>query len=100
MITKNTLITALHELAMDEIRETLIKLQDETLEVGEIPRRYEDHHDDYGDVLWWNTRFTEGVIQESPEFIGQPLDGPWPFNPEDEPHLLWVPLPKLARAKP
>ncbi len=100
MTPENELLTRLHDRAMDEIRETLIRLQDQTLEVGVIPRRFEDHHEDYGDGLWWDVKDTDGEIQEAPSYIGQPMDSHWPFDPEDEPHLLWVPLPKLARSKP
>ena len=85
---------------MDEIRETLIRLQDETLEVGVIPRRLDDWHEDDGSGLWWNVEFTDGEIIEDPTYVGQPRDLDWPWQEQDEPNLIWVPLPKLARNTP
>jgi len=99
-VNRNELLTRLHDQAMDAINETLIRLQDETAEVGEIPRRIDDWHEDDGSGLWWNVENTGGEIVEEPSYIGQPRDSDWPWNEEDEPHLLWVPLPKLARGKP
>lgn len=99
--SKNDIITRLHTQALDEIRDALIRLQDETLEVGEIPRRFEDwSQDDHHDVLWWNTRMTDGEIAEPPSYIGGPCSSDWPFEEEDHQRLLWVPLPKLARSRP
>ena len=99
-MNRNELLTRLHDQAMDAINEVLISLQDATAEVGEIPRRYDDWHEDHGSGLWWDVEHTDGEIQEEPEYIGRPGDNDWPWNEEDEPHLLWVPLPKLARGKP
>lgn len=99
-MTRNELMTYLHTKAMDAISETLIRLQDETDKVGEIPRRFDDWHEDHGSGLWWYTEHTDGEIQEEPEYIGQPRDNDWPWNESDQPHLLWVPLPKLARSRP
>jgi len=68
---------------------------------GEIPRRFQDwSQDDHHDVLWWETSMTGGAITEPPSYIGGPSSSDWPFEIEDEPHLLWVPLPKLARGTP
>ena len=97
---KNELLTEIHDQAMDEIRETLIRMQDETEAVGEIPRRFDDWSDDDGDVLWWDTSMTGGEITESPEYIGSPLSSDWVYDEDFAMHLLWVPLPKLARSKP
>lgn len=100
-MNKNELLTRLHGEAIDAISLTLISLQDETLEVGEIPRRFDDwSQDDHHDVLWWDTSMTGGEIVEKPSYIGQPRDSDWPWQEQDEPHLLWIPLPKLARRKP
>lgn len=99
-MTRNELLTRLHDQAMDVIGEALISLQDATAEVGEIPRRFDDWHEDHGSGLWWDVEHTDDEIQEEPEYIGRPGDNDWPWNEEDEPHLLWIPLPKLARVKP
>ena len=64
------------------------------------PRRFDDWHEYHGSGLWWNVEHTDGEIKEGPSYVGQPRDSDWPFEPEDEPNLLWVPLPKLARSKP
>lgn len=100
--SKSDIITRLHTQALDEIGEALIRLQDKTLEIGEIPRRFEEWTDceELWSVLWWDVEHTDGVISEPPEYIGCPKDGPWPWREEDQPHLLWVPLPKLARGRP
>ncbi len=98
--SKTDMINRVHEEAMDTINEALIRLQDKTLDVGEVPRRFAQWSDDDGDVLWWDTGSTGGVIVEPPGYIGDPSSSDWPFETEDEPHLLWVPLPKLARNKP
>ena len=87
-------------MAMDVISEALIVLQDKTLEVGVYPRRFDKWSDDDGDVIWWNVEHTNGEIMESPNYLGSPLDHVWPFMVVDRPHLLWVPLPKLASNKP
>jgi len=98
---KNELMTRLHEQAMDVINEALIVLQDQTIEVGEIPRRFDSwDQDEDSDVLWWDTSMTGGEITEPPSYIGGPESSDWPFEKEDEKHMLWVPLPKLARNKP
>lgn len=100
-MNKNELLTRLHDQAMDVINNALIELQDKTLEVGEIPRRFDAwDQDDHGCALWWDTGMTGGEITEPPGYIGGPTSSDWPFESEDEPHLLWVPLPKLARSKP
>jgi hypothetical protein len=99
-MNKNELMTRLHDHAMDTINEALIRLQDETLEVGEIPRRFQDWSDDDHAVLWWDTSMTGGEITEPPGYVGSPGSSDWPFETEDQPHLLWVPLPKLARGRP
>jgi len=100
-MNRNELLTKLHDQAMDVINNALIELQDETLEVGEIPRRFDAWDQDVRVcALWWDTSMTGGEITEPPGYIGGPNSGDWPFDPEDEAHLLWVPLPKLARSKP
>ena len=96
-MSKNQLITNLHGQALDEISEVLIRLQDETLEVGEIPRRFEEWTEEDGAVLWWETSLAEGKITEPPQVIGTIHD----LDDTSEPQwLLWVPLPKLARDRP
>lgn len=68
---------------------------------GHIPRRYTEWcRDDHHDVLWWDVSLTHGEIAEPPSYIGGPDDSEWPFTADDTPHLLWVPLPKLARNRP
>ena len=99
--SKNAIITRLHIQALDEISETLFRLQDKTLEIGEIPRRFKDwSEDDHHDVLWWDTSMTGGEITEPPQYVGGPCSSDWPFEEEEHRHLLWVPLPKLARNRP
>jgi hypothetical protein len=100
-MNKNELLTRIHDNAMDVINDTLITLQDQTADVGEIPRRFADYcHDEDHDVLWWETSMTGGEITEPPSYIGGPECHDWPFDPAENDHLLWVPLPKLARSKP
>jgi hypothetical protein len=99
-MNKNQLLTRIHDAAMDQIREALITLQDDTLDVGEIPRRCREWDHDDGTVLWWETSLTGGEITEPPSYIGSPLCSDWPFDPAENDHLLWIPLPKLARSRP
>jgi hypothetical protein len=99
-MNRNDLLTKLHDIAMDAISETLIELQDSTADVGEIPRRFADWSDEDGAVLWWDTSMTGGEITEAPGYIGAPSWSDWSFETEDQPRLLWVPLPKLARNRP
>jgi hypothetical protein len=99
-MNKNELLTRIHTQALDAIAETLITLQDESVAIGEIPRRFEQWDDSHGTVLWWETSLTSGEITEPPEHIGSPVSSDWPYDIDNEPHLLWVPLPKLARGTP
>lgn len=101
-MNRNELLTKLHTEAMDRINDVLIELQDETDEVGQIPRRYEDWSDDDRECLWWDVTGTNGEIQEPPSYIGRPDDNDWPWGETLQPEyrLLWVPLPKLARGRP
>jgi hypothetical protein len=76
-------------------------LKDSPTDVGEIPRRFDAwDQDDHGDALWWDVSMTGGEIQEPPGYVGGPTCSDWPFDEDEHAHLLWVPLPKLARAKP
>lgn len=69
-------------------------------------RRFDEWHEDHGDVLWWKHPVVE------PPYVGSPLccgftvetHGPgglisrgqiggWPFSLEDEAALFWVPIP-------
>lgn len=94
-------LTRTHQRALDAISEILIELQDKTVELGEIPRRFDDwEHDTDRDVIWWDTSMTGGEIAEPPGYVGSPASSDWPFEVDDQPHLLWVPLPKLARSRP
>jgi hypothetical protein len=77
-----------------KIRAAVEKLADELSK--EMPRRYEDWEEDKGACLWWNTEPTGGAIEDTPDFVGDPRDSLWPYESEDEKHLLWVPLPRLA----
>jgi len=64
-MNRNELLTKIHDAAMDEINEVLIRLQDSTAEVGEIPRRFDAwDQDDHGAALWWDVSMTGGEIQE------------------------------------
>jgi hypothetical protein len=87
-----------HRSAMQELAGAIARA--EKAEAGETPRRFDDWHEDHGSGLWWNVENTDGEIQEEPEYIGQPRDNDWPWTDADEPHLLWVPLPKLERGRP
>lgn len=96
----NAQITKIHQEALDRIGDILIELQDDTLAVGEVPRRFDTWGDDDGAVLWWDVSMTGGEIVEPPSHVGSPDGSDWPFEHDDEKHLIWVPLPKLARNKP
>ena len=93
-------VNLLHTKAMDEINDVLIQLQDETLDVGQVPRRFTAWHAGDGSGLWWNVADTGGVMQEEPSYVGKPSHANWPWCDGDQPFLLWVPLPKLARNQP
>jgi hypothetical protein len=65
-----------------------------------VPRRFADWFDDIGAVLWWDTSMTGGKITGAPDMIGHPDESTWPYDEDDHQHLLWVPLPVLARNAP
>lgn len=69
-------------------------------------RRFDEWHEDHGDVLWFRLPIVE------PPYVGSPLDcgttvethgprglimrgtvGGWPFDEDDEPSLCWAPIP-------
>jgi hypothetical protein len=98
IMTDKKKIDEIHQAALDDIRDILIRVQDKTRNVGEIPRRFVAWHE--GEAIWWNTKETGGAIVEPPSYFGRPDASDWPFAPADHHHLVWIPMPKLARNRP
>jgi hypothetical protein len=77
-----------------------LKAERDAAIAGVVPKVFEDWYQDDGGALWWDTSMTGGEIAEPPSYIGGPYSSDWPFENDELVHLLWVPLPKLARSKP
>jgi hypothetical protein len=77
--------------------------------------RFEDWHEDIGDVLWWLVPVQEAPHCGSPICMGRTASislqvgleliedvvigmvGGWPFDEEDEKRLVWTRLPGAIR---
>lgn len=78
--------------------------------------RFEDWHEDIGDVLWWLLPVSEAPYVGSPRDLGRGVfvtlqigvemvaegaslgnTGGWPFEEADEPNLVWTILPGAIR---
>ncbi len=84
-----------HDAAIAQMRQ-----QRDEARAGVYPRRCAEWSDDDGDALWWDTEMTGGEIAEPPSYVGTPTSSDWVFDETNLPHLLWVPLPKLASGSP
>lgn len=58
-----------------------------TFEELHEPKKYEEYHEDNGNVLWFLIPICE------PPYGGMPDDPDWPFRFSERPELFWVPLP-------
>jgi len=74
--------------AIDELREAADEIERLQGIVDRLhtPRRFDDWHEDIGNVLWWSFPIGE------PPYSGEPYDDEFPFEYDDL-SVGWVPLP-------
>ena len=82
-MTRNDLLTKLHDSAMDAIRETLIELQDRTADVGEIQRAGSDrtgHADPEASISARLRDFRKHGLSVERRRRGDPRAGLWEYR--------------------